>query len=396
RYRARPVVQVREEAAVAPPVIESGVMAEMLEAAPMEIAEMEMCSPSPAMAVVARSRKGLMSAAVRSSVEVQTRNQEVGDLFTYEITRPVDIGHGRSALVPILQSEVEIERVALYNAEVREKNPMTAFRLKNTTGLVLEGGPVTVFEGSSYVGEAMLDTVRRDEFRLTPYSVELGVTVKRTPSVQIENVTKVTRDGQTIRKHFRRLDNVLYEFTSRVDKPLSLFLDHPFRYQLLEGSTKPVEITDRFWRFQMDLPARQTTAFTVTEVVHESESISIPNIARVEVGRLFENALIPEKTRKQLEEIAEDAEMIARAERQISQKEHRAERLEEGQERLRENLKSLGTSTAESKLRGKYVDRLTTEEEELERLLLEIAELRAEIEAKRTEIARKVKKIEME
>jgi hypothetical protein len=43
----------------------------------------------------------------------------------------------------------------------------------NSTGLTLEGGPVTVFEGDSYVGEAMLDTMRKNDQQITPYSVEL-------------------------------------------------------------------------------------------------------------------------------------------------------------------------------------------------------------------------------
>jgi len=399
RYRARPVVRVQEGAAVAPPVIEAGVAAEyddddalMERSRPHIVACMSMSEPAP---MLSRKSKASMSAAAQSSVEVQTRNQEVGDLFTYEITRPIDIGRGRSALVPILQSEIEIERVALYNEEVRDKNPMTAFRLKNSTGLVLEGGPVTVFEGDSYAGEAMLDTVRRDDVRLTPYSVELGITVKRISSSQTENVTKVTRKGQKLWKHFRKLKTVRYEFASRLDRQVTLFLDHPFHYELLEGSTKPVEITDRFWRFQLALPAKETTAFTVTEVIHESESISIPEIAHVQIEQLFANALIPEKTRAQLEEIATIAEAIAKAEQQVSQNEYRAQKLEDGQDRLRENLKAMGTTAAEAKLRGKYVDRLAAEEEKLEQLRLEITGLQTEIEAKREEMSRKVAEFEL-
>jgi hypothetical protein len=46
--------------------------------------------------------------------------------------------------------------------------------LTNTTGLTLEGGPVTVTEGDTYVGEAMLDTMKPDDKRFVPYAVELG------------------------------------------------------------------------------------------------------------------------------------------------------------------------------------------------------------------------------
>ena len=51
---------------------------------------------------------------------------------------------------------------------------MTALLFKNTTGLTLEGGPLTVLEEESYVGESMLETMKPEEERLVPHSVELS------------------------------------------------------------------------------------------------------------------------------------------------------------------------------------------------------------------------------
>ena len=100
-----------------------------------------------------------------SSTPTQVRERKVGDLFEYQIEHPVTIRRNQSALVPIVLRAFEGRPVLLYNKATRAENPMRCVEFKNTTGLTLEGGPVTVLEGGSYVGEAMLETVKPDEQR---------------------------------------------------------------------------------------------------------------------------------------------------------------------------------------------------------------------------------------
>jgi len=118
-----------------------------------------------------------MAKRMLSSMPTQVRERKVGDLFEYAIEHPVTIKRNQSALVPIVLRAFEGRPVLLYNKATRAENPMRCVEFKNTTGLTLEGGPVTVLESGSYVGEAMLETTKPDEQRLVPYAVELGVSV---------------------------------------------------------------------------------------------------------------------------------------------------------------------------------------------------------------------------
>ena len=43
----------------------------------------------------------------------------MGDLFEYKLKEPVTIRKNQSALVPILNSEVQADKVSLWNASVR-------------------------------------------------------------------------------------------------------------------------------------------------------------------------------------------------------------------------------------------------------------------------------------
>src|SRR5207249_11917339 len=128
-------------------------------------------APAAPVARAAMVRKAL------SSMPAQVRERKIGDLFEYEIEHPVTIRRNQSALVPIVLRPFEGRPVLLYNKQTRPENPMRCVEFKNTTGLTLEGGPVTVLEGGSYVGEAMMETSKPDDSRLIPYAVELAVHV---------------------------------------------------------------------------------------------------------------------------------------------------------------------------------------------------------------------------
>ncbi|MBK8313195.1 MAG: carboxypeptidase regulatory-like domain-containing protein [Acidobacteria bacterium] len=109
-----------------------------------------------------------------SGVDVNVDTQDIGELFEYRIAHPVSIKRNSSALIPILQNQVDGEMVSLYNRSVREQNPMNALYLKNNTGLTLESGPITIIENDTYAGEAMLSRIKPAEKRFVTYAVDLG------------------------------------------------------------------------------------------------------------------------------------------------------------------------------------------------------------------------------
>jgi hypothetical protein len=79
-----------------------------------------------------------------SGVEAAATGAEVGDLFEYKIDQPVTVPRDRSALIPILQTRMEGERVSIYNEGTRRDRAMGGMLLKNTSPLTLEGGAMTV------------------------------------------------------------------------------------------------------------------------------------------------------------------------------------------------------------------------------------------------------------
>lgn len=380
RYKRRPVVVVEEEAAYAPPVLEQGIpepapkMAKRAAPAP---AARPGAPPPPAAAAPSRPPPPPPQA------HVATRTQEVGDLLHYTIDNPVTVRRNQSALVPILQRAFAGKRIAIYNPEIRAKNPMSALLFKNTTGLTLEGGPMTVIEDGSYLGEAMLDPIKPDEERVIPFSVELGCVVQidhRSDQLQVHRARLV--NGQ-LRLHRYRLLRRIYVLHNKTDRPFDLFLDHRFRpgYELA-GGARPVERTDSFYRFRFDVPAHDTVRFEVAEKGEEVEVTAISSASADDYGVWLRDGYVDAATHRALEAIAALALALATTQRQIDAHDLQLRQLIDDQERLRKNLQALGGSEDERRLRERYVAALGDAEDQL------IA-LRGELQALRDEHARR-------
>jgi hypothetical protein len=391
RYKRRPVVVVEEEAAYAPPVLETGIA---MAAAPPPPPMMP-GAPPPA-AAPASVRRSMAAPAPRSMPPpppqaVTTRTQEVGDLLHYTIDNPVTVRRQQSALVPILHRDFKGKRIAIYNPDVREQNPMSALLFNNSTGLTLEGGPMTVIEDGSYIGEAMLDTIKPDEERVIPFSVELGCRVQVDHRSELTDVHRARISSGTLRLRRYRLNRRIYAIANKTERPIDLFLDHRFTrgYELVD-TPKPVERTDSFLRFRFDVPAKQTMEFVVSEKGDEHESISISTADVETFGVWLKNGWVDEPTHAALAEIAALIAEIGALGRQIEAHEAGIKQIFENQGRLRENLKALGSGADEKRLRERYVSELAGEEDRIGALRKAIEELGQARKAKEAEVRAKI------
>ena len=106
----------------------------------------------------------------------------LGDFFQYAIDKPVSLPRQKSALLPIVGKAVEATRVSIYNEATQKKFPLLGLRLKNTSGAHLMQGPITIFEGSNYAGDAQILDLQPNEERLLSFAVDLGTEVDPKPA----------------------------------------------------------------------------------------------------------------------------------------------------------------------------------------------------------------------
>ncbi len=390
-FKMRPHVEVEEEMALAPSVPEAGRMAGEPAQKParaklaraMKSLEMaDMAPPAPAETPAIESyagRGGGGSIDGYSSeinleermrdLEAETVTREVGDLFEYKIDHPVTVERNRSALLPIVARDLEGQGVDLYNEATRTKNPLAAVRLKNTTGLTLEGGPLTVMQGDSYVGEAMIQTVKPDEQRYITYAVDLGMHVNTKLGSKSERVDRVIINRGTMQMHRAIIETKVYNLDNKNDKNKTVVIEHPAHadWKLL-SKVEPIEKTDNFLRFEVSAAAGELTEFEVQEMRDNWESLAVTNVTPDLIEVFVRDKYISDQTRQQLDQIIVVKAEIAHLEQSIQQLQQEREGLFADQQRLRENLKSLGNTEDEKKLRGKYIEQLTKQESRLEEI----------------------------
>src|SRR5262245_8616080 len=286
RFIRRPVVEVQETTGVLPPTVEEGVDVAAYHAEALSLG-LEEPAAAPAAAPVygktlsggMRSR-GLSREAFQASAPAHGRERKHGDLFEPEIAHPVTIRRNQSALVPIVQRPSEGRPVLLYNRANRAANPLRAVELKNTTGLTLEGGPVTVLEADSYVGEAMLDTLKPDEQRLVPYAVELSVHVLDNIKSWSEKVHRIVIHKGILTEYTARVQLTTYQFANRADTAQTLYLEHPrpgSDWSLMDGLS-PHETTENYWRFKLTLAPKQVTQFAVRQKQPAEQQLGVHHV----------------------------------------------------------------------------------------------------------------------
>jgi hypothetical protein len=402
RYIRRPVVAVAETTGVLPPEVEGGMrlMESLGDTTTTDYDEPTFGRAPMALAAAApmRQSRGMMNKSAARSMPTQVRERVLGDLFEYAIEHPVTIRRNQSALVPIVLRPFEGRSVLLHNRNTRPGNPMRAVDFANTTGLTLEGGPLTVLEAGSYVGEAMLDTIKPDEKKLVPYAVELSVAVLDNVESHSEHVHRVViRDGQLTR-HSRAVRQTTYHFDNKSPTEQVVYLDHPREGAAwhLHDTPAPTETTENYWRFRFALPGKKVTRFVVKQQQPTAQVVNIGGWGTQNLALWLDQKHIDPHTEGVLRKVVEAQNRVAGLEQRLARLEEERTRIAQEQQRIRDNLNSLGDRASEKELRERFVRTLTGQEDRLEAIGVEFAATTGERTSAREEVARMLSALEYE
>jgi len=189
---------------------------------------------------------------------------------------PVSHARQKSALLPIVAKDVESRRVSIYNERTHAKFPLLGLQVKNTSGAHLMQGPVTVFEGSVYGGDAKIADLQPNEERLISYAVDLGTEVDAKPSSDDGRITAIKAVKGVIHPTTKVRETRTYTVANRNDAERSLLIEHPVRsdYELADAD-KPTETAADVYRFAVKGSAGKTKTKAITEEGLLNQSITI-------------------------------------------------------------------------------------------------------------------------
>src|SRR6202521_1400101 len=125
----------------------------------------------------------------QASMPAAAEGRDLGDLFEYKLKDRVTIRKNQSALVPILQSRIDEEKVSVWNPS--NSSVLRALWVNNTSDLTLDGGSFNVLGGDAFAGEGLMDAIKPGEKRLMSYAADLGMLVDAKQKADNQRVTKV-------------------------------------------------------------------------------------------------------------------------------------------------------------------------------------------------------------
>ncbi|HEY9776676.1 MAG TPA: hypothetical protein V6C81_23135 [Planktothrix sp.] len=285
---------------------------------------------------------------VLDELKLDISTQETGDQFEYNIQTPVTVPRNSSALINIVQQTVDGERISLYNESRNRTTPYSAIRLKNTTGLTLEAGPITVMENNSYAGEALLDVVKPDDTRFVAYAIDQSVRVVVRHELSRKPVWRIRCWQGFLYLDFKEMDQKTYHLENLSDKKKTVFVEHAVvRTRNLVGDVKPSETTENFYRFRQELQAKEAAPLTVTEESDGFNNVwleSFDNNELPELAWALRQNFVDNSFKAFLEEVMKRREEIFLLQHKERHLREVIGQCQKDQERARENVKAVGTA----------------------------------------------------
>jgi hypothetical protein len=309
--------------------------------------------------------------AAGSGVEARARPVTVGDLFDYRVEDPVSVPRGRSALIPILQQRLWGERVSFWGEnEQGGERPLAALRLRNTSSLTLESGPITVIDGDVYAGEAQLDRLRPGEERFVRYATDLATLVEtRTEEGRRPAFLVRVREG-VFEAHYHRTRTTTYTVTNQSDRPRILYVEQSRlpRWELDESAPRPEQEERGAWRFRLELAPKSRADLPVTERLALMDRTLLASLSEPSLRELETRGLLDAASRAGLERVLALRARIAALEQEATAAEREAAEIAADQGRLRENVKAMGDRRDARELVARWLGRADAQEGRIEAL----------------------------
>jgi len=334
----------------------------------------------------------------REMTSAAANGQGLGDLFEYKLKDRVTLKKNQSALVPIAQTEIEAEKVSLWNGISGSGRPLRALWLKNTSALVLDGGSFSVLEKEVFAGEGLTDPIKPGERRLLSYATDLGLLVEAQRKSEPQRVTKVKIFKGTMLQSSELHERTLYTVRNQDETTRTLVIEHPARFEtsLAKGTKEPDERAPGMYRFKVEVAAKASSSLPVEEVRVLQTNYQIANLSDEQIGVFVKNGTITLDMSEALKKITTQKAVVAKLEDEMENRQKDIDGIVEDQARLRENMKALKGSNEEKALIQRYTKQLDQQETQIEALRKTIQETEAQRDAANEKLEKMVEELQLE
>ncbi len=319
---------------------------------------------------------------------------EIGEVFFYEVQTPVTVERQRSAMIPFLASNVEGRRVSIYNMADRADHPMRGVELKNTSNLQLLPGPLAVFDGAAYAGDATINQVSPGDKRLLAYALDLDVAVTTKPESFGDIVKLRIVDGlfeQTIKSR----EAMTYTFANKdLKRARTLVVEHPkLAGWDLKAPASPADQTQDLYRFEVSAEAGKSVDLLVAQEQVRSDRVEITSFDLNTVVQWRQQGKLSEAVLSAVRTLAAKQSSLNDSERQLQATDKLVETNTSEQNRISSTIQRIPQN---SDVYNDYMKELRELNTGLKALRQKRGEIATEVERKRTEINDYIRSLNVE
>jgi hypothetical protein len=329
-------------------------------------------APAPAEAAADSVAKSEMNFAyIAGQPSAQAGN--VGELFQYKIEAPVTLARQKSAMLPIVNEHVKGEKVSIYNAAVQPKHPLNGLRLENSTALHLMQGPITVFDGGAYAGDALIEDIAPGAERLISYALDLKTEVAPESKGKPEQLlsVKIAKGTMEVSRKLAREQTYTVKNSDAKAKKVLVEQAYDPSWKLVTPKEPSEKTRDRY-RFAVNVEPKKTATLTVGEEQVISQSFALSNLDDGTIVFYSNQKEVSPAVKAALQEVVKRKQALEQVVGERQRLEKQIATITEEQNRIRQNMVQLDRTTD---LYKRYVQKFETQETEVEKLRSQIQQL---------------------
>jgi len=324
-----------------------------------------------------------------------TNTSGFDDYFEYALAQPITIHKNESALVPVLQTNVQAERVTLWSWA--QPRALRALWLTNTSNLTLDRGSFSIFENGEFAGEGLLDPIHANEKRLLSYAVDQAVQVKITGLLNSQRLHHVVvHDGVLIEQN-NEINERTYTVHNAASEPRNVIVEHPMREGwVLTSEVKPVETSASSYRFRVVTQPNETVSLHVGEAHTFSTRYELTSITDDQMLLLIRGGAGNVQVQQALQPVFDAKARLNDLDRKTQQKQSEITRIVEDQKRLHDNLAGLKDTAEERQLAKRYAGEMNVDEDQLQTLRGQLADLDRQRTAAQSKLAETIHNLNLD
>jgi hypothetical protein len=294
-----------------------------------------------------------------------TSSKSAGEHFVFTLKNPITLERRQSAMFPFTQGDIKARKVSIFThiSQGSSINPSLGAEITNTLGLKLPAGAISVYDGSSYAGDALTDFLADGEKRFISYGDDLTLlgTLSYSSSTHFSGV-KISQGTLSITEKITYEKIYTIKNNDKADK--NIILEHPFiDGAKLIGPSKYAEKTASFYRFEFTAPAGKELKYSVKEEKPEVFVTHITNMDYSTISAFSTNKNFSKAVKNALSEATRlMADIQAKKDELEEAKRTYQDKLNE-QERTRKNIDTVGSESVVGK---DYIKKLTALDGEID------------------------------